>query len=134
MTVAPSQTDPRNHRLHVRLTSAEQAALSMAAQQCGMSMSDFVRARVLGYRLQSRSEPAAGYQAMEPRLFAHLSRVGNNLNQIARAFNERGQLDQAGALDAVREVWEIMLTDEVTARHAVAAEGKYRSSIQASRP
>ena len=128
MSEAIAPTEGRTYTLQVRLTETEKTALTTAAQQCGMSMSDYVRTRILGRRIQPRtSQPAAGYQAMEPRLFAHLSRIGNNLNQIAHAFNERGFFEQREAIDAVREVWEIMLEDEVTARHAVAAEGKYRA-------
>lgn len=133
MTDAPAPDEGRTYNLHVRLTTAEKDALNKAAQQCGLSVSELVRARVLGHRLRPKAEPEGGYQAMEPRLFAHLSRLGNNMNQIARAFNERGQIDHAQAIATVREVWEIMLTDEVTARHALGAEAKHRAGQRPAR-
>lgn len=129
MAAVSAKPDNRSTYVQVRLTEAEKAALQDAARQVGMSVSELVRARALGRRVMRDHEEAAGrYQAMEPKLFAHLARIGNNLNQIARAFNAVGNLDQAGALESVRDVWEIMLTDEVTARHAVRAEQKFVAS------
>ena len=127
MAPARAKRPARTYRLEVRLTDDERTMLERNAQLYGVTVSDLVRTRILGGRLRSRPNGDAAYQAMQPALFAQLSRIGNNLNQLTRAFNATGQAPEASrVIGAVREVWEVMLADEVTARHALSAEAKVR--------
>ena len=57
-------------------------------------------------------------------MFAQLSRIGNNLNQLARAFNSGQDVNRAEIMRKVAEVWQVMMQDEVAARYAQAAEAK----------
>lgn len=98
-----------------------------------MSLSDYVRDRALasGRRSPRKAMRAAngpdGFQAMNPVLFAELSRLGNNLNQIARAFNRGRDIDRDRVVHLVAQTWRTMLADEVTARYATMAEAKVRA-------
>jgi len=127
----PSSPPKRTRRLFVRLTDQERATLDQEARAAGMDVSDFVRSRVLrtrGPSARSAMTRAASpaFVAMSPPLFAELSRLGNNLNQLARAFNRGQDIDRGHVIRLVARAWEIMLTDEVTARYATTAEAKAR--------
>src|SRR5690606_17793898 len=72
------------HLPPVRITDAELIAVSDQARAAGLSLSDFVRQRLVSGKVTPRPAlPAA-------RLLSELNRCGVNLNQIARHLN-RGQ-------------------------------------------
>lgn len=83
----PSTDDGgRTERVYVRLTTAEAAALADRAAAAGLSVSDYVRTTALGADpTRRRAMPADVAQVVR-----HLSAVGNNLNQLARACNQSG--------------------------------------------
>ena len=89
MPRAPS-SNPRELRLSFRCTDQEATRLKSAARRSHMSLSDFVRARVLKAR-KSRTGAANGADASEDsgaRALAHqVHKVGVNLNQIVRQMN-----------------------------------------------
>jgi len=74
----------------VRLTAAEREQLDATADAAGVTVTQLVRAAVLGYRLPS---PPVMREAMN-----ELHRIGSNLNQLARHANATGAL--RGDLDA----------------------------------
>jgi hypothetical protein len=120
---APSRLDCQ---LRIRLTEAERLALENDAREAGMTLSDLVRSRVLkGSRAPVRGRTQApAFQSMSPAMFAQLSRIGNNLNQLARAFNSGQDVNRAEIMRKVAEVWQVMMQDEVAARYAQSAEAK----------
>ena len=130
------QQDPTNRtsRVVVRLTDEERATLEREAQAAGLSMSDFVRSRTLNVRqrpsartaMTRAAAPAPSFTAMSPALFAELSRIGNNLNQLARAFNAGRDIDRGEVIRLATRAWQTMLRDEVTARYITVAEAKVR--------
>lgn len=61
---------------------------------------------------------------MSPALFAELHRIGNNLNQLAHAFNAGRDVDRERIVRFVAQAWGTMLKDEVTARYANMAGEK----------
>lgn len=65
----------------VRVTLDERVFVDAQATATGLSSAEYVRRRVLGVRV----DPAPA--AADERLLLELSRVGNNLNQIARNLN-----------------------------------------------
>jgi hypothetical protein len=72
----------RSARLpRIRLTDAERADLEAKAALEGMSLSEWVRKELTNSK--ARRAPAATDKA----LLTELNRIGNNLNQIARALN-----------------------------------------------
>ena len=71
----------RNRPLHIRLTSDEYQALSQKATSAGVSLSSWVRRAALEEEIPSkRSE-------IDVNLYKELSRIGININQLARAAN-----------------------------------------------
>jgi hypothetical protein len=65
--------------LKLRVSQEEKAAFEFAATEAGLSLSDFVRQRLLGARLRRTAE--------EREIVRHLARIGANLNQLARWAN-----------------------------------------------
>lgn len=114
----------------VRVTAEERARLEVEARQAGLGLSDFVRSRIIrgaraGVRRSlNRAAAPETFRAMSPALFAELSRIGNNINQIARLANVGRDPRREDAFDLLREAWAILLQDEVTARYAHMAEAK----------
>ena len=74
--------------LHVRLTIRERAKLDAEARKLGLSMSRYVR-RLIDKRRPSERRNGA---PPSPATVSVLNRMGNNLNQLARHANARGDL------------------------------------------
>lgn len=130
-STAPTQPSNRSSRLFVRLTDDERASLEREAHAAGLTLSDYVRSRVIrnqGPSPRSAMARAArpSFVAMSPPLFAELSRIGNNLNQLARAFNRGRDIDRGDVVRLSAEVLQTLLADEVTARYATVSEAKVR--------
>jgi hypothetical protein len=75
--------DRRDEALNPRLTMGERAEIERNAAALGLSPSEFMRRRALGYRLPGN---VAAQQATAS-LGAAFNRLGVNLNQIARQLN-----------------------------------------------
>ena len=71
---------------HIRLTVAERLDVEAKAAAMGVSVADYGRHRLCGYRLPMRRG------ADLSRLLVELNRVGSNVNQIARAANATGRV------------------------------------------
>jgi uncharacterized protein (DUF1778 family) len=65
--------------LKLRVTREEKAAVEFAAAESGVSLSDFVRQRLLGARVRQTAE--------EREIIRQLARIGANMNQLARWAN-----------------------------------------------
>jgi hypothetical protein len=93
-----SETRKRTFSVRVRLDDGEQINLESRAGEAGLSLPAYLRATGLG---------AAGPRArrrppLERELLAHtnasLNRIGNNLNQIAKALNQAEAARRGGIL------------------------------------
>jgi|SRR5579862_842973 len=83
----------RGEAVTVRLTKDERATLDALASRSGMAAGAFMRAAAFGDagpRAQRR--PPVDHVALR-QLLGECGRVGNNLNQIARALNAGGSID-----------------------------------------
>lgn len=87
---------------HVRLTVAERVEIEAKAAASGLSTAEYCRRRVCGYRL-----PPPLKSAVPPILLAELSRVGNNLKQIAHSANA-GRALPAMAAQTLTELRDLM--------------------------
>lgn len=72
----------RQFQAKVRLTEVEMIELQKSAAEAGMSQQEYMRRAVL----QAPIMDTEGIKEMLPEM----KRIGNNLNQIAKALNERG--------------------------------------------
>lgn len=97
---AERQARRRVHQYPLRLNAAERAALETAAAAQRMTPANFLRAAFLapakgsGSGVPAGMPPAAG---LDPAALAQLTRIGSNLNQLARRANS-GDLLQPGEL------------------------------------
>ena len=69
--------------IKLRASAAERARWQALAASRGMSLSELIRASLGGLRLRTRREAPP----VAPELLRELARIGNNLNQLARAAN-----------------------------------------------
>ena len=99
----------RDQFIKIRVTETEFADFRARASEAGMTVSDLVRFRLTGYRIRQTS-------ADRDRL-RHLSRIGSNINQLARWANSRKAA--APALEVV--LWLGRLIDAIN--HIAEEEG-----------
>jgi len=77
----------RTKQCLVRFTDAEFADASAKADRAGMALAAYLRAAALGHPgLRAQRRPPADHKALR-RLLGEMGRIGNNINQIARALN-----------------------------------------------
>ena len=102
----PSKTERREMQINVKLTPREFDWAKKRAVVFGLKLGEFARGQVLAERPVRTRSGAPGEQ-LAPLLIAHVSRLGNNLNQIARRFNQLGLAappDLGEVLDEIRAV------------------------------
>ena len=81
---------PRPHRtdmLTFRATPEETRLITAKAERCGLSRSKYLRDLALGHSPKERPN----FQAREA--IYHLSRIGNNLNQLAHHANATKRIE-----------------------------------------
>ena len=81
------ETALRRHVVTVRLNDGEHEELRRQAGKARLRVPEFIRQRVLERRLQIGSPRQLGVAE-----FRELNRIGVNLNQIARALNQRSMV------------------------------------------
>jgi len=77
--------------LKLRVTPEEKTDFKKAATEAGLTLSDFIRQRLLGARLRRTDG--------ERESIRHLARIGANLNQLARWANT--YKSQAEAIEVI---------------------------------
>jgi len=92
-------SERRTAGLRLQLTPAERTELDARADATGRSLSDFARIVLLS-DLKAPAPSARDPQAIRA-LAVEISRVGNNVNQIAHVANESGALPVGKALQEV---------------------------------
>ena len=97
-----SETALRRHAVIVRLNDGEHEELRRQAGKARLRVPEFIRQRVLERRLQIGSPRQLGVAE-----FRELNRIGVNLNQIARALNQRSDV-AAPRLDELRRLGELI--------------------------
>lgn len=79
----PSAAPEPSRWIKLRASAAERARWQALAASRGVNLSELIRASLSGLRLRTRREPPP----VAPELLRELARIGNNLNQLARAAN-----------------------------------------------
>lgn len=85
--MAGSDKRRRSHQSLIRWTDEEFTDITEKADKAGLAIAAFMRAAALGDtgpRAQRR--PPADHKALR-QILGHVGRIGNNINQIARALN-----------------------------------------------
>lgn len=98
--------DLRRVSVGVRFTIAERDALAGRAAAMGLSLAELVRHAAL-----SRKLPSPPVAAINRDEYASLARLGNNLNQLAKAYHETGavSVDADLLLSLLEEVKRLRL-------------------------
>ena len=92
MTRPQKETDmKREHRVTIRLTDTEFSIIENAATQAEMSISEYMRTQTMEGRVNARFEIVADVNQIK-KLIGEFGKIGSNLNQIARYFNQGGIL------------------------------------------
>lgn len=69
-------------QVNVRMSAEEYLKVSSNAETLGISVADYVRKLGSG-----KSMPKKKVNPMDRELFVHLSRIGNNINQLTKIYN-----------------------------------------------
>ena len=69
-------------QVNVRMSAKEYLKVSSNAETHGISVADYVRKLGSG-----KSLPKREVNPMDRELFVHLSRIGNNINQLTKIYN-----------------------------------------------
>ena len=92
MTRPQKETDmKREHRVTIRLTDIEFSIIENAATQAEMSISEYMRTQTMEGKVNARFEIVADVNEIK-KLIGEFGKIGSNLNQIARYFNQGGIL------------------------------------------
>ena len=83
----------RNHRITIRFTDLEYSIIETAARQTNMSLAAYVRTQVLKEQVHTKIEIVTDVPEIK-KLLAEFGKIGSNLNQIAKYFNQGGILSQ----------------------------------------
>lgn len=87
-------------RIEIRTTPEDKERWQKIAASKGVSLSELVRVTLDGQRLRKRRDPPK----VDPDLLRELARIGNNLNQLARAANRRQPVPAAALLLQLIEI------------------------------
>jgi uncharacterized protein (DUF1778 family) len=82
-----NNTEKRTITLRVRLTLSEKKDIAQAAQNSGLTLSDYARGKLVD--AAPRIKQATPERAVFIRALAELGKIGSNLNQVARVLNHR---------------------------------------------
>lgn len=83
--------------LKVRISLEEKNIIQEKAEECGLSISDFIRQNTLQYRLRNNSQ--------QKEAIRHIARLSSNLNQIARQVNTyKGAIHKLQLLTCLLEI------------------------------
>ena len=92
MTRPQKETDmKREHRVTIRLTDTEFSIIENAATQAEMSISEYMRTQTMEGKVNARFEIVADVDQIK-KLIGEFGKIGSNLNQIVRYFNQGGVL------------------------------------------
>lgn len=101
--MASSRRITRSHFRSLRLTPGELAVIRGKAHAAGLPVSTYLRRVALGKRVRARRGQ------VDRDAIYHLSKIGNNLNQLARAANTAGQVVAVELLEeALGELREVL--------------------------
>jgi hypothetical protein len=79
----------RNHNIMLRLNDTEYAIVANNAQNANLPLAEYTRRIVMNKRIKIKYEVVADVPELK-KLIAEFGKIGSNLNQIARYFNQGG--------------------------------------------
>ena len=112
--------DTPNNKTHVikfRVTAEEKASLELTCKLLNLSLSTFIRRSIHNVKIEKTVIVAGGEETLTAvsTLLAQCSKVGGNLNQLARHFNSGGadtEQIRAKLLDELADLTAFRLSAE----------------------
>ena len=112
--------DTPNNKTHVikfRVTAEEKASLELTCKLLNLSLSTFIRRSIHNVKIEKTVIVAGGEETLTAvsTLLAQCSKVGGNLNQLARHFNSGGadtEQIRAKILDELADLTAFRLSAE----------------------
>ncbi len=89
-------------QVNVRMTAGEYVKVSSNAETLGISVADYIRKIGSGKPLSKKM-----VNPMDRELFVHLSRIGNNINQLTKVYNS-GVRDPFNIKEQLIEVKDLL--------------------------
>ncbi len=97
------------HLVNLRLTDTQYEIISGAAKQADLSLSEYIRTQLMKGKVVAKYEIIADMPELK-KLIAQFGKIGSNLNQIARHFNQGGihsQEIQKKIHQCIAEIYEM---------------------------
>ena len=110
MTRPQKESDmKREHRVTIRLTDTEFSIIENTAEQADMSISEYMRKQIMEGQVNTKFEVVADVKEIK-KLIGELGKIGSNLNQIARYFNQGGIISSEMRTEikkSLRDIYEM---------------------------
>lgn len=97
------------HLVNLRLTDTQYDIITEAAKQANLSLSEYIRTQLMKGKVVAKYEIVAETPELK-KLTGEFGKIGSNLNQIARYFNQGGihsQEIQVMIQQCVAEIYEM---------------------------
>ena len=101
------KTHKQYPRLSIRLSDTERLDIESRAERAGLSMGGYCKFVIFNTDPPRRSRRVVPEKAELSRLIGHVSRVGANINQIAKQLNMYSAIDVAEVSNAMADVAEL---------------------------
>lgn len=98
-----------SHQIMLRLTDTEYDIIKEHAGNANLPLAEYARKQIMNKRIITKYEIVADVPELK-RLIREFGRIGNNLNQIARYFNQGGihsQEMQKSIRQCIAEIYEM---------------------------
>ena len=110
MTRPQKESDmKREHRVTIRLTDTEFSIIENTAEQADMTISEYMRKQIMEGQVNTKFEIVADVKEIK-KLIGELGKIGSNLNQIARYFNQGGIISSEMRTEikkSLRDIYEM---------------------------
>ena len=110
MTRPQKESDmKREHRVTIRLTDTEFSIIENTAEQTDMTISEYMRKQIMEGEVNTKFEIVADVKEIK-KLIGELGKIGSNLNQIARYFNQGGIISSEMRTEikkSLRDIYEM---------------------------
>ena len=83
----------RNHHIMLRLNDTEYDIVTENAQTANLPVAEYARKQIMNQRITLKYEVVADVPELK-KLISEFGKIGSNLNQIAKYFNQGGILSQ----------------------------------------
>ena len=99
----------RNHHIMLRLNDTEYDIVTENAQTANLPVAEYARKQVMNQRITMKYEVVADVTELK-KLISEFGKIGSNLNQIAKYFNQGGihsQEMRAAINQCITELYEM---------------------------